>query len=319
MPEEGDEKIPRTPPPDVLSAGELRRLFHLFVSLGVRKVRLTGGEPTTRGDFARIVEDLGQLSNSLAKPLTMGITTNGVRLSRFLPQLREAGLRNVNLSLDTLVSAKFPLLTRRPAKWHRRVLDLVHELAADKENFTLKVNCVLLRGVNEDEIGAFVDLTEKLPIEVRFLEFMPFDQNGWSAGRLVPQATILQEVQHHLQQRGFPQAQRLPPDSLNDVARLWRVPGWKGRIGVIASMTDAFCGGCNRVRVTAVGELRNCLFGEEGWSIRDAMRQATDDASLVDLIQAGVRAKHVKLGGKRDMHELRERGAFALPMMSLGG
>lgn len=319
MPEVGDELIPPTPPPDVLSAGELRRLFRLFVSLGVRKVRLTGGEPTTRGDFARIVEDLGEISASLPERLTLGITTNGVRLGRFLPALRKAGLRNINLSLDTLVSAKFPLLTRRPELWHKRVLDVIQRVAEDEDNFKLKVNCVLLRGVNEDEIGEFADLTEKLPVEVRFLEFMPFDQNGWSANRLVPQAAILESLQQHVQQRGFAPAERLPPDSLNDVARLWRVPGWRGRIGIIASMTDAFCGGCNRLRLTADGQMRNCLFGEDGWSIRDAMRDGVGDADIVSTIQAGVMAKHAKLGGKRDMHELRERGAFNLPMMSLGG
>merc|ERR1712050_467304 len=107
--------------------------------------------------------------------------------------------------------------------------------------------------------------------------------------------------------------------SPNDVARLWQVPGWPGRIGVIASMTDAFCGGCNRIRLTSDGQLRNCLFGEDGWSLRDALRDGKDDAALTKIIAKGVGKKFAKLGGKRDMHELKERGAHALSMIQLGG
>jgi len=285
----------------------------------VRKIRLTGGEPTIRRDFGEIIENLGKLSKSLPQPLSLGITTNGVRLKRFLPQLADAGLRNINLSLDTLVAAKFPLLVRRDMKWHTRIMDVIHEMTAEGSPFVLKINCVMLRGVNEDELGQFVDLTEHLPVEVRFLEFMPFDGNAWSSNRLVPQSEIVDGMQRHLHQRGLAPAARLPPDSPNDVARLWRVPGWRGRLGIIASMTDAFCGGCNRLRVTSQGELRNCLFGEEGWSLRDALRAGASDEALAGLIATGVRAKFTKLGGKRDMHELRERGALGLPMMTLGG
>lgn len=319
MPDEGEEPLVPNDGGDLLTAEELRRLTSLFVRLGVRKVRLTGGEPTIRGDFARVVEDLGQLNASLPEPLSLGLTTNGVRLQRFLPQLRAAGVRQVNLSLDTLVPAKFPLLARRPQSWHERVLQCMREVASQEDHFTLKVNCVLLRGVNEDEIGDFVDLTEHQAIEVRFLEFMPFDRNGWNANRLVPQADMLAAVERHLARRGLGPPDRLPPDSLNDVARLWKVPGWRGRLGFIASMTDAFCGGCNRLRLTSDGQLRNCLFGEEGWSLRDAVRAGVDDEALTATIASGVRSKFAKLGGKRDMHELRERGALGLPMVALGG
>jgi len=319
IPEEGEEPILPNATGQLLTREELRRLLHLMVGLGVRKVRLTGGEPTIRGDFAQIVEDLGQLSHGLSQPLSLGITTNGVRLSKYLPNLQRAGLRGINLSLDTLVSAKWPLLTRRPKAWHERVLKALKEVASMEEDFSLKVNCVLLRGVNEDEIGQFMDLTEHHRIEVRFLEFMPFDSNGWAKNRLVPQAEILDSIQRHVEQRGLGKAERLPPDSISDVARLWQVPGWRGRVGIISSMTNAFCGGCNRLRFTADGELRNCLFGEEGWSVRDAMRAGASDDDLTAVIAKGVRSKYGKLGGKRDMHELHERGGHALRMMSLGG
>jgi cyclic pyranopterin phosphate synthase len=319
MPEEGEEFAAPSPGGDLLTAEELAHLVGLFVRLGVRKVRLTGGEPTIRRDFGRIIEDLGKLNAGLPEPLSIGITTNGVRLKKFLPQLRAAGVRNVNLSLDTLVAAKFPLLARRPQAWHARTVDVLREVASQEEHFRLKVNCVLLRGINEDEVGDFMDLTEHLPIEVRFLEFMPFDGNSWNEGRMVPQAAIVAAIHEHSIRRGQGPAERLPPDSLNDVANLWRVPGWRGRLGVIASMTDAFCGGCNRIRLTSDGQLRNCLFGEEGWSLRDALRAGASDAALAVEVATGLQRKFRSLGGKRDMHELRERGGLALPMVALGG
>ncbi|CAE7195816.1 MOCS1, partial [Symbiodinium microadriaticum] len=308
MPEDGEEVFTPTPGGKVLTAQELKRLLRLFVRLGVRKVRLTGGEPTTRGDFAQIMQDIGELNACLDEPLSLGITTNGVRLKKFLPQMRAAGLRNVNLSLDTLQAAKFPFLAGKPLDWHARIMDSMRAVA-EEPFFNLKLNCVLLKGANEDEVGAFVDLTESLPVEVRFLEFMPFDGNAWSANRLVPQADMIESVQNHLASRGLPAASRLPPDSLHDVARLWQVPGWVGRIGVISSMTDAFCGGCNRLRITANGELRNCLFGEQGWNLLQEMRRGVPDDEIIGTIAEAVQRKHAKLGGKRDMFELNERGA----------
>lgn len=318
-PEEGEEPVHDSATGDYLSAAEISRLLRLFVGSGVRKIRLTGGEPTIRRDFGHIIDDLGEIGRGLDEPLSLGITTNGVRLAKYLPHFRSAGLRHVNLSLDTLVAAKFPFLVQRDVKWHTRVMDALYEMLEDETSFNVKVNCVLLRGVNEEEIGDFLDLTEKLPVEVRFLEFMPFDGNAWSSNRLVSQAETVEAMQKHLQRRGAGAAERLPPDSPNDVARLWHVPGWRGRVGLISSMTDAFCGGCNRLRVTATGELRNCLFGEVGWSLRDALRSGADDEALRATIASGVQAKFAKLGGKRDMHELGQRSALTLPMMSLGG
>jgi len=319
MPEEGEETMVPNANTEVLTGEELHRIFRLFVNLGVRKIRLTGGEPTIRGDFGQIVEGLGQINAELPEPLSLGITTNGVRLQKFLPKLREAGLRNINMSLDTLVTKKFPLIGRKPIAWHERVLETMRVVAEQEEHFNLKLNVVVLRGVNEDEIGDFVDLTEKMPIEVRFLEFMPFDGNAWSEGRLVSQTEILDAVQKHLSSRSQGSAERLPPDSPNDVARLWKVPSWRGRLGVISSMTNAFCGGCNRMRMTSDGELRNCLFGEEGWSLRDQMRAGSDDEALTRSIAVAVGSKYARFGGKKDMHELNERGGLALPMVALGG
>lgn len=300
---------------NLLTAAEIQHIVGFLVELGVRKVRLTGGEPTIRKDFGKIIEGLGQI----ARPnnVSMGITTNGIRLKKFLPQLDDAGVRNVNLSLDSLVPAKFGLITRRPGKWLHRVMDAL-DACADNERFTLKVNTVALKGFNHDEIADFVALTEKRNIEVRFLEFMPFNGNSWSADRLVPKDRILELVRASVEDRGV-ELRKLPPDSLHDTAQLWKADSWKGRIGIISAMTDAFCGGCNRIRMTADGELRNCLFGEEGWSIRDALRGGADNAELAAIVSEAIWAKHARLGGKRNMYELKESDTLNRPMMTLGG
>jgi len=322
MPEEGEDTVFPTANPDLLTTEELQRVVSLFVGLGVNKIRLTGGEPTIRSDLAALIDHFGEVSASAPEPISMGITTNGVRLRKFLPNFAAAGFRGgvgINLSLDTLLSVKFPLLARKPEEWHHRIMQVLKDVMAQEEHFILKINCVLMRGINDDEIGDFVNLTQHMPVEVRFLEFMPFSGNSWSENRLVPQAAIVEAMQEHLGKHAGTAAERLPPDSPHDVANLWKVPGWRGRVGIIASMTDAFCGGCNRIRLTSNGELRNCLFGEEGWSLRDEIRNGVSDKLLTEAISTAVTAKYVKLGGKKDMHELQARGALALPMVALGG
>lgn len=306
--------------PQYLTDEELLRVVALFVRLGVRKIRLTGGEPTTRRNFGGILDGLREINASASQPLSIGMTTNGVRLPRFLPQLSSAGVRYINVSLDTLDPALFPLLTGSPVAWHSRVMEGLRAVAAQEDTFVLKVNAVLMRGINDREIGKFLDLTEYLPVELRFIEFMPFDKNKWSERKMVSQAEILANVKQHLAQRGDgTRILRLPPDSPHDVARLWQVPGWRGRLGIISSMTDAFCGGCNRLRLTSDGEVRNCLFGETGWSLRDAMRSGATDDALVEVIADAVARKHARLGGKKDMHELKERAEHGLTMRRLGG
>lgn len=155
-------------------------------------------------------------------------------------------------------------------------------------------------------------------MEVRFLEFMPFDGNAWNKGKMVPEKDIIASMQRHVNSRGLGDLQKLPPESPSDVARLWQVPGFRGRLGTISSMTNAFCGGCNRIRITSSGELRNCLFGEEGWSLRDNLRAGLTDEAITETISTAVTAKFSKLGGKRDMHDLNATGK-GLPMVALGG
>ncbi|XP_020873889.1 GTP 3',8-cyclase, mitochondrial, partial [Arabidopsis lyrata subsp. lyrata] len=184
MPSEGVEL---TPKPQLLSQSEIVRLAGLFVSAGVNKIRLTGGEPTIRNDIEEICLQL----SSLKGLKNLAITTNGITLAKKLPKLQECGLDSLNISLDTLVPAKFEFLTRR--KGHDRVMKSI-DTAIELGYNPVKVNCVVMRGLNDDEICDFVELTREKPINVRFIEFMPFDGNVWNVKKLVPYAEVMDKV-----------------------------------------------------------------------------------------------------------------------------
>ncbi|CAN1228749.1 GTP 3',8-cyclase, mitochondrial [Linum grandiflorum] len=215
MPSEGVEL---TPSPQLLTLDEIVRLAGLFVSSGVNKIRLTGGEPTVRKGLD-----------------TLAITTNGLTLAKKLPNLKANGLTSVNISLDTLVPAKFEFLTRR--KGHQRVVDSIHAAVECGYN-PVKVNCVVMRGLNDDEICDFVELTRDKPINVRFIEFMPFDGN----------------------MKQFPSLERIK-DHPTETAKNFKIEGHLGTVSFITSMTEHFCAGCNRLRLLADGNFKVCLFG----------------------------------------------------------
>lgn len=184
MPAEGVELTPKS---HLLSQEEIVRLANLFICSGVNKIRLTGGEPTIRKD----IEDICLHLSSLKGLKTLAITTNGIILKKKLPKLKECGLNALNISLDTLVPAKFEFMTRR--KGHERVMESINSAIEIGFN-PVKVNCVIMRGVNDDEICDFVELTREKPINVRFIEFMPFDGNIWNSKKLVPYAEMLDTV-----------------------------------------------------------------------------------------------------------------------------
>lgn len=184
MPAEGVELTPNSL---VMSQNEIIRLANLFVSSGVNKIRLTGGEPSIRKD----IEDICSQLSSLKGLKTLAMTTNGLALARKLPKLKDCGLNLLNISLDTLVPAKFEFMTRR--KGHERVMESIYR-AVDLGYDPVKVNCVVMRGFNDDEICDFVELTRDKPINVRFIEFMPFDGNVWNVKKLVSYAEMLDIV-----------------------------------------------------------------------------------------------------------------------------
>lgn len=276
------------PPPTHLTRPEIHRLLSIFCNRGVDKLRLTGGEPTLRHDLPDIVQSLSAL------PLQIGITTNGLILSRLLPRLVDAGLSTVNVSLDSLVPARFELLTKRPG--HHRVLKAIRDCVS--AGVLTKVNVVVMKGVNEDELPNFVALTENEPVDVRFIEYMPFDGNRWSGNKFVPYATMLESVARH-----YGRLEKVPT-ARSDTTKYYRVPHFVGRLGFITSMTDHFCSGCNRIRVTADGNLKVCLFGNDEVSLRDVIRGGGTDHDVENVIEQALRGKHFALGGKKDMYDI---------------
>jgi len=238
----------------------------------------------------------------------IAMTTNGVALSRLLPSLHAAGLDKLNLSLDTLQRGRFLELTRRDAL--PKVLRAVD--AALALGYTpLKLNCVVMRGVNEHEVDAFAALARARPIDVRFIEFMPFDDNDWSDSKLVPSAELLAA----LSQRQ-PGLRRLRTDA-HDVARTYSWPGAEGSVSFISSMTEPFCGGCNRLRLTADGSLKVCLFGGSEISLRDAMREGASDAQLLSLVSSALGRKHARHAGLASPHDIAR--TKNRPMTTIGG
>ncbi|KMY98917.1 molybdenum cofactor biosynthesis protein 1 isoform X2 [Drosophila simulans] len=298
MPAEG---VPLQPKNKLLTTEEILRLARIFVEQGVRKIRLTGGEPTVRRDIVEIVAQM----KALPELEQVGITTNGLVLTRLLLPLQRAGLDNLNISLDTLKRDRFEKITRRKG-WERVIagIDLAVQLG-----YRPKVNCVLMRDFNEDEICDFVEFTRDRPVDVRFIEYMPFSGNKWHTERLISYKDTLQIIR-----KRWPDFQALP-NGPNDTSKAYAVPGFKGQVGFITSMTEHFCGTCNRLRLTADGNIKVCLFGNKEFSLRDAMRdESVSEEQLVDLIGAAVQRKKKQHAGMLNLSQMENR-----PMILIGG
>ena len=264
MPEEG---VPQSPPPDLLTTSEIYLLSSTFVSQGVTKIRLTGGEPTVRKDILPLMHQIGSLRSQGLRELCL--TTNGISLHRKLDSMVEAGLTGVNLSLDTLDPWQFQVMTRRKGfdavmKSIERILEM-NKLGA---GIKLKINCVVMRGMNDQEILPFVELGREQDLEVRFIEYMPFDGNKWSEGKMLPFQEMLDIIRAK-----YPSLRKVQ-DSKNDTSKTYAIPGFVGRMGFITSMTHNFCGTCNRLRITSDGNLKVCLFGNDEVSLRDILRKS---------------------------------------------
>ena len=266
MPEEG---IQLSPAAHLLTTPEIVYLSSVFVDQGVDKIRLTGGEPTVRKDIVSLMQQIGQLRLNGLKELC--ITTNGISLHRKLDAMVESGLTAVNLSLDTLDPYQFTLMTRRNGheavmKSINRILDMNKMGAGIK----LKINCVVMRGMNEREILPFVEMGRDQDLEVRFIEYMPFDGNKWAEKKMITYQEMLAIIREM-----YPDVHKVQGHP-NDTSKTFKVPGFAGRIGFITSMTDNFCGSCNRLRITGDGNLKVCLFGNSEVSLRDILRESND-------------------------------------------
>eukprot|EP00607_Mallomonas_marina_P001867 CAMPEP_0182424056 /NCGR_PEP_ID=MMETSP1167-20130531/10200_1 /TAXON_ID=2988 /ORGANISM="Mallomonas Sp, Strain CCMP3275" /LENGTH=361 /DNA_ID=CAMNT_0024603569 /DNA_START=173 /DNA_END=1258 /DNA_ORIENTATION=- len=360
------EGVSLTPKNKLFTLEETKQVISLFAELGVTKLRFTGGEPTVSKHLIPLV----QYSRSLPTIQSIGITTNGILLHNQLDALQAAGLTHVNISLDTLQPARFAKIVRRDQKLLYKVLSTV--FAAVTKGLSVKINCVVMRGVNVDELISFLDLTREMKVDVRFLEMMPFDDNNWDSKSLVSFFEMIDIIR----QQGY-EVQKQPPVDPHDTTKWYSVRSrrraghdpererereeeeeesterreerdsvhdhtragglhekrereeerektsreeWvehRGRLGFITSMSSNFCGGCNRLRITADGKLKVCLFGEEEWDLREAMRDGMSREELLQRIHEAVWRKKKQLGGHASPEAL--AASKNRPMILIGG
>lgn len=273
-----EEEYDFTPVSRLMQADEVTTLAKIFVEQGVKKIRLTGGEPLVRKDAGKIIASLSKL------PVQLHITTNGTRVHHFLEELKAANISTINISLDTLQPEKFLLTTRR---------DLFHQVRSNIElllhhQFNVKINMVVMKGFNDDEINDFVAWTMYNPVQVRFIEFMPFSGNRWTSNKVFSLQEILSLVS--TQYSFLPlQGER------NDTAKHYVVPGHAGSFAVISTMSAPFCSSCNRMRLTADGKMKNCLFSKTEMDLLTALRSGED---VVQLIHQNIQMKAKELGGQ---------------------
>lgn len=287
---------------DLLTDAEIVRVGKVMASLGVRKIRLTGGEPTTRTGLAGLVAQL----HSIDGIETVSLTTNGVLFARFAEDLKAAGLYGVNISLDSLDRENFIRIARRDALQH--VLSSVH--AALECGFAaVKINVVVMAGVNEHELLDFVELAKDNPLNVRFIEYMPFKGNRWEGSGIVSYDDMRSKIEQMYPLHALPET-----FTTNRIAEDFTIPGFRGRISIIASMTRSFCAACSRLRLTSDGALKACLFYPAQGQLRTLMRSDADDEELKRAIRQVV-------GQKPEGHPEPERleALNDLSMIEIGG
>ena len=296
-----EEEYEFTPASKLMQADEIEAISKIFVAQGVNKIRLTGGEPLVRKDAGKIILSLSKL------PVKLTLTTNGTRIHEFIELLKEANIQSLNISLDTLQSDRFMLLTRRDQ--FKLVYDNIQLLI--RNNFQVKVNVVVMKGMNDGEINDFIEWTRDTPIQIRFIEFMPFSGNRWTSNKVFTWQEILEVVQTK-----YPIV-RLE-DEINDTAKKYTVPGHVGSFAVISTMTSPFCSGCNRMRLTADGKMKNCLFSKEETDLLTAFRKGED---ILPLIQKSIASKAKELGGQftADFEQVHAEEIQNRSMITIGG
>ena len=296
------EDYPFMPKENLMQAAEIAQMAAVFVRLGVDKIRLTGGEPMARADFKEILTGLAKL------PVSLTITTNATLLDRYLDQMIEAGMKSVNVSLDTLNREKYIELTRRD---RFEVVQKNIQLAADA-GLKIKINVVLMKGTNEDEILDFIALTKDKPYEIRFIEFMPFEGNKWEYQFVLSKKELLEKVGTTYEI--FPLKREI-----HDTSEPYGIKSHLGSFAIISTMTAPFCAGCNRMRLTADGKMKNCLFSKGEVDLLTALRESGD---VEGLIRKSIWNKAERLGGQMksgSMSEIKTESLINRSMISIGG
>ena len=301
MPEEG---ILLTPKPNLMTADEIVSVAQTFVSLGVTKIRLTGGEPLIRKDAAEIIVRLGKLGINLT------ITTNGILVPNFIETFKEAKIKNINISIDSLIKDKFNAITRRD--YFDVVQKNINVLLNEK--FNVKLNVVLIKAFNDNEILDFIAYTKNKDVQVRFIEFMPFSGNQWDKSKLVSYDEILDVIQSKY---AISEIERLQ-DAPNDTAKNFKIDKHIGTFAIISSVTNPFCSTCNRIRLTADGKLKNCLFSNVETSLLETLRLGE---SILPLLQQNIMSKMAVRAGMDDDSKFQNPDLYSQnrTMIAIGG
>ena len=283
------------PQSKLMKAIEILKLAEIFVhEFGISKIRFTGGEPLVRSDAAKIMESISRL------PVELAVTTNGVLLDKFLPFFRKIGLTSVNISLDSLIPERFEQITKRPLF---RIIKNNIDLAV-RDGFKVKVNMVVMKDVNENEVIDFAEWTLNNPIQVRFIEFMPFIGNNWEWDKVISCSELKEKIN-----KCYPLIKIV--DKQNTTSKSYFIKGARGTLAFINTVTEPFCESCNRIRLTADGKLQNCLFARSEVDLLSALRKGND---IYDLIISGIMSKQLVQGGKSPCEKVTEK-----TMVSIGG
>jgi len=301
MPEKG---ILLSPKSRLMKAEEIYHIAKTFVEHGVTKIRLTGGEPLVRKDIEAVIERLSSL------PVELALTTNAVLADRFINLFKVYGIKNINISLDTMNSKKFKQITLRDE--FERVYQNIRLLLTHK--FNVKLNVVLMKDFNDDEIIDFIRLTQKFSLAVRFIEFMPFNGNRWNLEKIVSHKEIMEIAGDYFLKNEIINIAASP----NDTAKNYQIKGYCGLFAVISSVTNPFCDSCNRLRLTADGKIKNCLFSSTETDLLTPLRKGK---SIESIIQNAVKAKFKIRGGMDTLEKLQEdrRHLKNRTMIRIGG
>ena len=281
-----------TTPSNLMKPDEIIKIAKVFVSMGVKKIRLTGGEPLVRKEAREIIQKLSTLNINLT------ITTNATKVNEFINDFTAAGMHSINVSLDTFNKEKFLKITRRND--FDKVMKNIMLLVDDK--FHVKINAVVMDGINTDELCNFVEFTKHHPVHVRFIEFMPFAGNGWqrdkvfSYQQMMDVITVKYEIEKLV-------------DEKNSTAKKYKVPGFAGTFAFINTVTLPFCGDCNRLRLTADGKMKNCLFSKDEKDLLTALRNGKD---IQELILTSLKNKKAVTGGQDFSHPTQNRSMVAI-------
>ncbi|MBL4652899.1 MAG: GTP 3',8-cyclase MoaA [Flavobacteriales bacterium] len=299
MPEEG---IVLREKSEFMTSEEIVEIATTFVQMGVKKIRLTGGEPLIKKDIVNILTQLSQL------PIELTLTTNAVLVDRYIETFKNVGIKSLNVSLDSLKSERMNAISRRDC--FDRIMANIQLLL--QSEIAVKLNVVLMKGVNDDEIIDFVEFTKHQKIDVRFIEFMPFSGNQWDRAKTVSLQEILNKVE--VQCSSVQKLEELP----NSTSRNYKIDKYEGTFGIISTVTNPFCDSCNRIRLTADGKLKNCLFSADESDLLTRLRNGEDIRSS---IHSAIMSKKERLAGMDSFESELGKEIFSKnrSMISIGG